>query len=277
MANRHLQKLTLALFFALTQVGFNVHAQSLNPNQTVPRYLPYTMEWTISGITRKALVYLPPSAKTESTPVIFAFHGHGGTMLNMYNTRGFDKFWPEAIFICPQGLNTPGMLTDPEGKRTGWQMNNDQTNTDLQFFDAILSTLQKDYKIDQKRIFVTGHSNGGGFTYLLLATRGDLFAAIAPTATAARTLTLNLKPKPVLHLMGEADPLVKPIWQKQTYNLMLKLNQCETSGKKIDDFTTFYASKTGNPVVLFIHPDGHNYPAAANESIISFFKKFGNN
>lgn len=236
---------------------------------------PKVMEWTIGNTIRKALLYIPESAKSKPVPVIFAFHGHGGTMGNMYNTRGFDKLWPEAIFICPQGLNTPGKLTDKEGKKAGWQMEEgDLGNRDLVFFDAMLKTLITDYKVDSKRIYATGHSNGGAFTYLLWATRGDIFAAFAPTAAAAPKLLNMLKPKPALHLMGEADPLVKPLWQKHTYKAVLKMNKCNSKGEKLDDFSTFYKSATGNPVVLFIHPGGHEYPAGANDSIIKFFKDY---
>jgi polyhydroxybutyrate depolymerase len=236
---------------------------------------PVVMEWTVNGVVRKALVYIPESAKTKETPVIFAFHGHGGTMNNMFTTRRFDQLWPEAIFICPQGLNTPGMLTDPEGKKPGWQMADDSSNQDLAFFDAMLKTFKTDYKVDTKQIFVTGHSNGGGFTYLLWATRGDVFAAVAPTSTTAGKLIRKLKPKPVLHLMGETDPLVKPEWQKLTYNAVLKINKCNTVGEKLGEFSTLYKSETGNPVVLFIHPGGHGYPKEANEAIIGFFKTYG--
>ena len=49
----------------------------------------------------------------------------------------------------------------------------------------MLTTLKKDYRVDEKRIYATGHSNGGGFTYLLWAARGDVFAAVAPCAAAA--------------------------------------------------------------------------------------------
>lgn len=237
---------------------------------------PQTMEWTVNGVVRKALVYLPKDASKKPTPIIFAYHGHGGTMANMYNTRRFDKLWPEAIFICPQGLNTPGALTDPEGKATGWAMEVTDSNKDIQFFDAILTTIKTDYKVDMKKIFITGHSNGGGFTYLLWALRGDVFAAVAPTASVAGRSITKLKPKPAFHLVGETDPLVKPLWQKLTYNQVMKLNNCSLTGEKIDQFTTRYPSKTGYPFVLFSHPGGHQYPAGANEAIIAFFKGIGN-
>lgn len=242
---------------------------------TLAQALPKTVEWTINGETRKALVYAPVSAKTQFTPVIFAFHGHGGTMLNMYRTRRFDQLWPEAIFICPQGLNTVGLLTDPEGKKSGWVMN-DQTdnNRDLQFFDAMLKTLRADYKVDNSRIYATGHSNGGGFVYLLWATRADEFAAFAPTSTAAIKLTQKFTPKPALHLMGETDPLVKPFMQKATYNAVLRINGCEKESRKIGSNITFYTGKNGNDVELYIHTGGHEYPNDANKYIIDFFKNY---
>ena len=240
---------------------------------TKAQSIPQEMEWTVNGVLRKALVYIPTALSQKPMPVIFAFHGHGGTMLNMYNTRRFDKLWPEAIFICPQGLKTPGALTDPEGKATGWQMDADNSNKDLLFFDAMLKTIKSDYKIDAKKICATGHSNGGGFTYLLWATRGDIFAAVAPTASAAGRLISKLTPKPAFHLVGETDPLVKPLWQKTTYTAVMKLNNCIDKGEKLDQFSTIYPSKSGNPFVLFSHPGGHQYPAGANEAIIKFFKE----
>lgn len=237
---------------------------------------PQIIKWPINNEIREALVYIPVNATTQYTPVIFAFHGHGGTMLNMYKTRGFEKLWPEAIFICPQGLNTVGLLTDPAGKKTGWTTNTQSSdNRDLLFFDAMLTTLKANYKVDNSRIFATGHSNGGGFTYLLLASRANEFAAFAPTATAAGRITKQLKtPKPVFHLMGEADPLVKPFMQKVTYNWVSRMNGCNQEGVKLDSNITLYPGKNGNDLQLFVHAGGHGYPKSANQTIINFFKKY---
>ncbi len=259
----------ILIAFIISSISLFIPKTSLAVKQAAP----IVVELTVNGVVRKALVYLPESAKTKAAPIIFAFHGHGGTMGNMYKTRGFEKLWPEAIFVCPQGLNTVGQLTDPEGKATGWDMNNNVTNKDLIFFDALYKTITTNYKVDAKQVFVTGHSNGGGFTYLLWANRGDLFTAVAPTATVALKLTNLLKPKPVFHLTGETDPLVKPAWQKLTHKAILKINKCSPETEKIGDFTTVYKSESGNPVALFIHPGGHNYPAEANLQIINFFKK----
>src|SRR5213083_1340976 len=94
-------------------------------------------EWKVDGVVREALVHVPASAATEPAPVVFAFHGHGGTMSNAARMFSFHTRWPEAIVVYMQGLNTPGRLTDPDGKAPGWQRSvGDQSDRDLNFFDA---------------------------------------------------------------------------------------------------------------------------------------------
>src|SRR4029077_1825582 len=140
-------------------------------------------EFNVDGVTRETLAYIPPTAKEKPTPVVFVFHGHGGRAQNAARMFAMNRHWPEAISIYMQGLNTPGRLTDKEGKAPGWQKGlGDQEDRDLKFFDAVLARLKKDYKVDSKRIFSTGHSNGGAFTYLLWAERGEVLTAVAPSA-----------------------------------------------------------------------------------------------
>jgi polyhydroxybutyrate depolymerase len=232
-------------------------------------------QWNVDGVTREALIYVPASAKTNPAPVVFAFHGHGGSMQNAGRMFGYHTRWPEAIVVYMQGLNTPGRLSDPEGKKPGWQKDvGDQGDRDLKFFDAVLASLQQDYKVDTKRIYATGHSNGGGFTYLLWAARGEKFAAFAPSAAAAVGSLPKLKPKPALHVAGENDPLVKFTWQQQTMDSLRKINQCG-DGKpwESEKGCTIYESKVDAPVVTFIHPGTHQFPRTAPEIIVKFFKQ----
>lgn len=230
-------------------------------------------EWKVDGVVREALVYVPPKAKAEAPPVVFAFHGHGGAMNHAARMYGYHTLWPEAMIVYPQGLNTPGKLTDPEGKKPGWQHGlGDQGDRDLKFFDAVLAALKTEYHVDEKRLYATGHSNGGGFTYLLWAARGDRFAAFAPSAAAAPRLLDQLKPKPVLHVAGENDPLVKFAWQQQTLNALRKINECGAGQPWAKD-CTLYESKLGAPVVTFIHPGTHQFPATAPAIIVKFFKQ----
>ncbi len=231
------------------------------------------MELKVDGVTREALVAAPAGAKEKAAPLVFVFHGHGGAMQQAARSFSLHTHWPEAIIVYPQGLKTPGKLTDPEGKRPGWQSGRgDQGDRDLKFFDALLAKLKADFKVDEKRVYSTGHSNGGGFTYLLWAERGDVFAAMAPSAAVMRQVD-RLKPKPVMHLAGEKDALVKFQWQELMMKAVRKVNGCASEGKNYAPGATLYSSESGTPVVTLIHPGGHEFLPAAPALIVKFFKE----
>ncbi|MEI9864296.1 MAG: hypothetical protein WDN00_07020 [Limisphaerales bacterium] len=83
------------------------------------------MTFTVDGVERTALVYIPPAAKTKATPVVFVFHGHGGNSRQVARSFKMNSEWPDAISVYMQGLPTPGQLSDPQGKETrlaggGW-------------------------------------------------------------------------------------------------------------------------------------------------------------
>ena len=231
-------------------------------------------QWTVDGVVREALIYVPRQAREKSAPIVFAFHGHGGSMRNAARTFNLHNRWPEAIVVYMQGLKTPGRLTGPLGRLPGWQSDvGDQGDRDLKFFDAVLASLKSDYRVDEKRLYATGHSNGGAFTYLLWEARGDQFAAFAPSAAVAPNL-LRLQPKPVLHIAGEKDGLVKFEWQQQTMTALRKRNQCgEGQPWEGEKGCTQYPSPLGAPVVTFIHPGPHIFPTAAQAIIVKFFKQ----
>lgn len=235
---------------------------------------PERMEWIVDGAAREALVCAPSRPGEGKPPLVFGFHGHGGNMRNAARSFALHERWPEAVVVYPQGLNTPGRLTDPEGRKPGWQHGaGEQADRDLKFFDAMLATMKEKHKIDENRVYATGHSNGGAFTYLLWGTRGDALAAVAPSAAAGSRLLANAKPLPVLHVAGERDPLVSFAMQERTIAAVRKLNGCEEKGKDWGKGCTIYPSSKGAPVVTFIHPGTHAYPNEAPPLIVRFFKE----
>lgn len=234
------------------------------------------LDMTVNGVARTGFVYAPASAKTKLTPVVFVWHGHGGTALHAARSFAMYHHWPEAIAVYLQGLNTPGKLTDPEGKKPGWQHGaGAEGDRDLKLFDAVMANLKENYKVDARRVFSTGHSNGGGFTYLLWQTRPDAFCAFAPSAAASgRLADVSLwKPKPCMHIAGTRDPLVKYAWQEMSMAKVKQINQCEAEGRPWAKDCTLYASKVGAPFVAFIHQGTHNFPNEAPALIAKFFKE----
>jgi polyhydroxybutyrate depolymerase len=235
---------------------------------------PQRMEWKVDDVAREALVCAPSKEGAGATALVFGFHGHGGSMQNAARSFSFHDLWPEAVVVYMQGLPTPGKLTDPEGKKAGWQSGpGDQGDRDLKFFDAVFASMKGKFKIDEKRVYSSGHSNGGGFTYLLWCSRPDVFAAIAPSAAAGARNLKDAKPCPVLHVAGEKDPLVKFEIQQRAIAAVRSLNGCEEQGKEWDKGCTLYASSKDAPVVTFIHPGTHAYPREAPPLIVKFFKE----
>lgn len=94
---------------------------------------------------------------------------------------------------------------------TGWQTYiGDQKDRDLRLLDEIILYLNSKYIIDEKRIYVTGFSNGAAFTYVVATARGEMIAAIAPIAG---TLGSNkdrqiFKEIPVFHVAGKQDQYI---------------------------------------------------------------------
>jgi polyhydroxybutyrate depolymerase len=241
----------------------------------VEKAAPDWWDIEVAGTTRKVMVFVPKTATEIPAPLVFVFHGHGGTAPHAARTFGIQRLWPEAIVVYMQGLPTPGRLTDPEGKKAGWQRAaGDQEDRDLKFFDAVLARMQKTYKVDAKRVYSTGHSNGGAFTYLLWETRPDLFAAFAPSASAAGASVRKLKPKPALHIAGTKDPLVRFAWQERTMVIIRKTNGCSDESRPWADEVKLYPSATGTPFAEFVHSGGHEFHDRAPELIVKFFKEY---
>jgi polyhydroxybutyrate depolymerase len=230
--------------------------------------------WTVDKVERTGLLYLPKDATEKETPVVFAFHGHGGSGKQAALSFHMHREWPEAIVVYLDGLPTPGALTDPKGEKNGWQSREGlQDDRDLKFFDVVMAKLKKDYKIDERRIYAMGHSNGGGFTFLLWASRPDIFAAVAPSGAFTGPMKV-LKPKPVMHIAGKNDDLVKFEWQKRTMDAVKKSNGCDEKGSEWAKDCTLYPSKTGTPLVTMIYDGNHKYPSeTAPALIVKFFKE----
>lgn len=240
-------------------------------------------DWTIQGVHRLALLHIPanaiptapddPKPRTDApAPVIFAFHGHGGSARQAALSFRLHSEWPDALVVYMQGLPTPSALTDPEGKRNGWQnRQGQQGDRDLQFFDAVLASLKTEYRIDESRIYATGHSNGGGFTYLLWRARPDPFAAFAPSAAGGARLG-HLAPKPAMHIAGRNDELIKFDMQEKNIDAVKKANACNEQGQPWAEHCTLFPSKSAAPFVAYIHDGTHKFPREAPALIVKFFK-----
>ena len=201
--------------------------------------------WTVDGVKREAIVYTPKSTAGKA-PLIFSFHGHGDDMEN-FQYVGLQNVWPDAIIVYFQGLPSR------DGYR-GWQVEpGEYGDRDLKMVDAVLAAMKKKYDVDDNRIYATGFSNGAHFTYLLWATRPDVFAAFAPVAGRIRPTAMPKEPKPILIIGGERDQQVAFQDQRAAIGIATRVNG------------------SAAPVVTWIHPGGHEYPRPTSGKIVEFF------
>jgi len=231
------------------------------------------VEVQVDGTTREALAWIPAATKEKPAPVVFAFHGHGGNMRQASRTFGFEKVWPEAVVVYMQGLNTV-TPRDPKGEKPGWQnmpgLNGDR---DLKAFDAMLDFVKSKTAVDEKRIYATGHSNGGGFTYCLWWARPDLFAAVAPSSANPPLAIDTMKPIPLFHVSGKADNVVPFDNQVKTVESVKKINGSKGEGTDWAKDCKLFASDKGAPLVWMVHEGTHKYAEEAPALIVRFFKE----
>src|SRR4051794_25945690 len=164
------------------------------------------MHWTIDGVQRDAIVVAPaPTTVAVKHPLVLAFHGHGGRMQSTALQFHVQTLWPQAVVVYPQGLpsTTPN---DPSGTKPGWQFKvGDSGDRDLKLVDAIVATMDAKYKVDRRRIYTTGFSNGGVFSYLLWSARPKTIAAVGEVAGRLEPPQSLAVPRALLAVAGRID------------------------------------------------------------------------
>ena len=231
--------------------------------------------WTVDGVERSALIAAPHGvASNAAVPLVFVFHGHGGSSANAARTFRIHEAWPDALVIYPQGLPNVGQITDPEGKLPGWQhASGGEGDRDLHLVDAMFAWATKTYPVDKARVFAAGHSNGGSMVYLLWSVQSDRFAAFAPSSSVFRLDALtSAKPKPAFIIAGQKDALVPFAAQQLSLRGVLRLNRAATEGAAWSGGAQKHASPSGTDVITYIHPGGHPMPDDAGAQIVKFFK-----
>lgn len=155
-------------------------------------------------------VHIPERLENaENLPVVLVFHGGGGSaegmadMVEMHKTgekHGFITVYPEGI-----GSRIGNFHTWNSGKCCGKAF--EENTDDVGFVSRIIDQLVTDYNADPKRIYATGHSNGGMMSYRLACELSEKIAAVAPNGgqDQKRESCPLKRPVPVLHIHGKAD------------------------------------------------------------------------
>ena len=263
-------------FFLLSAAAALSTLSVLPLTAQVPANSLVRQTWTVHGVERDAIVAVPVQAAPKTgAPLVLVFHGHGGNADHSARTFLMHPYWAQAVVIYAQGLPTPGLLTDPDGVKPGWQSRpGDHNDRDLKYVDAMIAWAKTKFPIDPARIYAAGHSNGGTMTYVLWSARGDAFAAFAASGSVFRKeLIASAKPKPALIIAGEKDQLVPFAAQQLSLAAVLRLNGASRASVPYSEGVVLHKSAGGHDVAAYIYPGDHTMPANAGELMVKFFKE----
>jgi polyhydroxybutyrate depolymerase len=159
--------LLLWLTSGVFAVGSGDEPQAPSPgakSTTATRGAPINQTYTVDGIRRTALIYLNTMpVRATGAPLLFVFHGHGGTAQFVARRFRLHELWPEAIVVYMQGMpGVPG-ITDQAGERNGWQKNPGEVgDRDLKFVDTALAEILEKYFVNSRRIYALGIQTARG-------------------------------------------------------------------------------------------------------------------
>jgi polyhydroxybutyrate depolymerase len=160
----------------------------------------------LDGINREYVLYIPNSYDgTSAVPVLFNFHGFGGSAsafmidADMRALAESDTF----ILVVPQGSCSNGSSHWNPCPTGG---DNKSTADDFGFVESMIHEVSSLYHVDMKRIYAAGYSNGAMMAYGLANNKSDLIAAVASVSGAMLDCTGPTNhPMPIVHLHGTSD------------------------------------------------------------------------
>lgn len=158
------------------------------------------------GHTSPYVVFVPSDYDGKKEyPTILFLHGAGETKSAKKGAK-----MPAEVGIGPaikkRQKDFPFIVVIPQAETFGWGAETENGKRAL----AMLDEVQKEYKTDPKRQYLTGLSMGGMGTWSIAMAHPDRFAAIAPICGRGNTTTAaKIKDLPCWCFHGDADMSVK--------------------------------------------------------------------
>jgi predicted peptidase len=155
------------------------------------------------GKEAKYVLFVPHDYKADKAyPVILFLHGSGESGSDGKKQAGQGL----GNAIKKREKDFPFIAIFPQSQKRTWKADSDDSKRALE----ILELVQKEYKTDPKRIYLTGLSLGGYGTWALAAKYPDRWAAIVPICGGGdRADAGKIKNIPCWCFHGDADNAVK--------------------------------------------------------------------
>lgn len=181
---------------------------------------PVAQSLAFGGLKRSYLVHAPArvQAQVQPVPLVVVLHGFGGDGANVLSQgRWVEKADAEGfLVVAPEGLpEDPDRPARFFGNRRSWNAGpatgspaEARGTDDVGFIAAVIAQVRREQRVDPRRIYVTGFSNGAGMAFRVGAELSDVVAAIAPVANGLLVPVATLRqPVSLMLVWGRDDPL----------------------------------------------------------------------
>lgn len=227
-----------------------------------------TLEMKVAGVDR-IMEYYVPDDLPDNRPLILLFHGMGMWYKGMIESSKHALVADTAKYV----------VVAPNGIDGSWDVGG---GNDVQFVSDIIEKMHEMFNIDKNRVYATGFSWGGNFSYRLAKDLSDKIAAISGIMGHSWGPNINngqefigdcSHPMPVLQFTGYYDDVYKMEYVQPILDKWIEFNECSTdenditfinpypSGASGSDITIWKNDVTGVEVAWIKSPHGHSIPA----------------
>jgi predicted peptidase len=173
-----------------------------------------------SGNAMPYRIFIPSKYDSKKAyPIIIWLHGSGGSGTDNISQLMGDQIAGTRIWTSlATQKNHPAFVLAPQVSRcwdpTGYHFGVCQValprgaelSPELLLVSGILETLEKEFSIDRKRVYIAGQSLGGIGTWNFVTKRPELFAAAIVLCGAGNSdLAARAKAVPIWSFQGDAD------------------------------------------------------------------------
>lgn len=179
---------------------------------------------SVNGTNRDIKVHVPTNTPAGASLVI-ACHGMNQSADWHDSNSKWTAVSDTAKFV----------LVFPEGIDHGWDIGG---NRDVDLVCAIIDKMEKDHKINTGRVYLTGFSMGGMFTYHCANRIPDKIAAFVPVSGYPMwdKSATSSRPVPIMHVHGTGDDVCVFSGVQPTLDNWIKRNKCNTVETLIDPY-----------------------------------------
>lgn len=231
-----------------------------------------------NGTSRDYEVVVPGSyAPTTPLALVIVYHedSKNESTAKSFGVQDAPGASTAAIFVYPKGIPYKNFGVGWDDSCGGY---------DMVFFDNMLTAIEGDYCIDERRIFAAGFSWGGNHVIALNCCRGDKLRAVSAGSGTDEfrsnmdytSYTNNPCPtKPSAAIRFTHDRAADPANDSLTSSLLRSWNRCESTSTAVSPSPCLSYMNCTNPVIECAYDDlGTKLPQSWGTDSWNFFSSF---